>query len=84
MEISGITASELIALLEQATGNVFLVMRDGSCFNLNSKLAQLYCIRMLLNHAKGGRISPHLKFEKPEDRALFQSYLYNHYTKFAS
>jgi hypothetical protein len=76
-----LTAGELIALIDRALGNVYLAVEDGVCFNLNSKLSQLYCIRMLLDQSGGEALSPRLKFERPEDETMFQKYLYNKYTK---
>ena len=76
-----LTAGELIELIDRTVGNVYLAVEDGVCFNLNSKLSQLYCIKMLLDRSDGEVLTPRLKFERQEDETMFQKYLYNKYTK---
>lgn len=76
-----LTAGELIGLLERTVGNVYMDTEEGVYFNLNSKLAQLYCIKMLLDRSKGKTLSPKLKFERTEDEQMFRKYLFNKYTK---
>jgi hypothetical protein len=82
MKLYDISAGEFIALLEHAKGNIYLVTGEGVYFNLSSKLSQLYCIKMLLDGAKGGEVSPEIKIENESDQKMFQQYLLNHYTKY--
>lgn len=69
------TAKELVALLERLQGNVALIMDDGVAFALNSKLSQLYALRMLMNQSQDGYLSPELRVETQQDRELILQYL---------
>ena len=50
-------------------------MEDGVAFALNSKLSQLYALRMLMNQSHDGYLSPELRVERAEDRELILRYL---------
>lgn len=81
MKLYDVSMGEFIALLEKAKGNIYLVTGDGVYFNLNSKLSQLYCIKMLLDGAKNNEVSPEIKIENQDDETMFLKYLLNHHTK---
>lgn len=81
MKLYDINVSAFITLLEHAKGNIFLVTGDKVCFNLSSKLSQLYCIKMLLDGVSGNEVSPEIKIENKEDEIMFQQYLVNHNIK---
>ena len=70
MKLYHFTVGELAALLEHIHGNVALIMEDGVAFALNSKLSQLYALRMLMNQSHDGYLSPELRVERAEDREL--------------
>lgn len=74
MKLYGIGVGEFVNLLEHAKGNIFLVTGEGVTFGLNSKLAQLYGIKMLLGNSKDGAISPEILIEDKEDQAMFVQY----------
>ena len=75
MKLNHFTANELVALLERLQGNVALIMDDGVAFALNSKLSQLYALRMLMNQSQDGYLSPELRVETQQDRELILQYL---------
>lgn len=75
MKLYDISVSEFVALLEHSKGNIFLVTSEGVSFSLRSKLAQLYCIKMLLDGSTDGRISPEIQIENPEDQKMFINFL---------
>ena len=75
MKLYLFTVGELAALLEHIHGNVALIMEDGVAFALNSKLSQLYALRMLMNQSHDGYLSPELRVERAEDRELILRYL---------
>jgi hypothetical protein len=81
MKLYDISAGEFMALLEHAKGNIYLVTGDGVYFNLSSKLSQLYCIKMLLDGAKGSEVSPEIKIEDENDQKMFEHFLVNRHTK---
>ena len=75
MKLYHFTVGELAALMERVKGNVALIMEDGVAFAINSKLSQLYALRMLMNQSPDGYLSPELRVEDPRDRELILSYL---------
>ncbi|NLJ31667.1 MAG: hypothetical protein GX424_08725 [Clostridiales bacterium] len=77
MKLENISAGELIALLKRSSKAVYLAADDGVLFNLSSTLSLLYCIRMMLESAEDGTLSPEIKFESTEDEKLFRNYLRN-------
>jgi hypothetical protein len=81
MKLNNISPGEFIALLEKAKGNVYLDTGDGVYFNLNSKLSQLYCIRMLLDSSEGTAMSPEIKVEDERDEQMFQQYFVKQHIK---
>lgn len=80
MKLYDVNVGEFVALIEHSKGNIYLVTSEGVSFNLQSKLSQLYCIKMLLDGSVDKKISPEIKFENPEDENMFtQSLLRNGY-----
>ena len=75
MKLYDIDILKLIALLDKAKGNVYLVTDDGNKLNLKSKLCQLYGVRTLLEKAKNSTISAELNVENPEDELMFINYM---------
>lgn len=75
MRLYHFTARELVSLLEHVQGNVALIMEDGVAFALNSKLSQLYGLRMLMDRSHDGYLSPELRVERSEDREMILRYL---------
>lgn len=82
MKLENISAGELIALLKRSKKAVYLVADDGVYFNLSSTLSLLYCIRMLRGNEEHKKFSPEVKFESPEDEAMFRRYLLNRNTNY--
>ena len=74
MKLYDISVGEFVNLLEHAKGNIFLVTGEGVSFGLNSKLAQLYGIKMLLKDSEDNKISPDIIVEDKEDEAMFIRY----------
>ncbi len=75
MKLYHFTVGELAALLERLKGNVALIMEDGVAFAMNSKLSQLYALRMMMNRSADGYLSPELRVENAEDRDMILRYL---------
>ena len=75
MKLYDIDILKLIALLDKAKGNVYLVTDDGNKLNLKSKLCQLYGVRTLLEKAKNSTVSAELSVENPEDELMFINYM---------
>ena len=74
MKLYDISVGEFVNLLEHAKGNIYLVTEEGVSFGLNSKLAQLYGIKMLLEDSKDNKISPEIIVEDKEDEEMFCRY----------
>lgn len=74
MKLYNISVGEFVNLLEHAKGNVFLTTGEGISFCLNSKLAQLYCIKILVEKSGSNQISPEIEFENEEDEKMFAAY----------
>ena len=75
MKLFDISVGEFVALLEHSKGNIYLVTGEGVSFNLQSKLSQLYCIKILLEGSTDEKISPEIKIENPEDEKMFLRFL---------
>ena len=75
MKLYDIDVQQLIRLLDDAKGNVYLVTDDGNKLNLKSKLCQLYGVRALLEKAKDSTVSAELSVENPEDELMFINYM---------
>jgi len=75
MKLYDISVGEFVALLEHSKGNIYLITGEGVAFNLQSKLSQLYCIKMLLDGSADKKISPEIKITNPEDEEMFIRFL---------
>ena len=71
MKLYDISVGEFVNLLEHAKGNIYLVTEEGVSFGLNSKLAQLYGIKMLLEDSNDNKVSPEIIVE---DQEMFLRY----------
>lgn len=66
-DISGIVLDELIRVLDETKGNVYLLSKEGDRINLKSKLSQITGLSGLL---QGGKIvDGEIMCENPEDEA---------------
>ena len=74
MKLYDISVGEFVNLLEHAKGNIYLVTEEGVSFGLNSKLAQLYGIKMLLEDSNDNKVSPEIIVEDKEDQEMFLRY----------
>lgn len=74
MKLYDISVGEFVNLLERAKGNIYLVTEEGVSFGLNSKLAQLYGIKMLLEDSNDNKVSPEIIVEDKEDQEMFLRY----------
>jgi hypothetical protein len=75
MKLYDISVGEFVTLLEHSKGNIYLVTSEGISFSLQSKLSQLYCIKMLLDDSADKTISPEIKITNPEDEKMFMRFL---------
>jgi hypothetical protein len=83
MKLYDISVGEFVTLLEHSKGNIYLVTDEGVSFNLQSKLSQLYCIKMLLDGSADEKISPEIKIANPEDEKMFLRFLLHHGNRYA-
>ena len=75
MKLYDIAVGEFVNLLEHAKGNIYLVTGEGVSFGMNSKLAQLYGIKMSARgFKKDNKISPEIIVEDKEDEEMFCRY----------
>ena len=75
IELHNIDVPAFLSVLDQCTGNVYLVTREGDHLNLKSKLCQLVGLTQLI---EGGKIAEaYIVCENPEDETrLFRFNLY--------
>lgn len=75
VELHDVDVPALLKVLDECTGNVFLVTREGDHMNLKSKLSQLVGLTKLI---EGGKIAEaFIVCEKPEDESkLFRFNLF--------
>ena len=71
MKLYDISVGEFVNLLEHAKGNIYLVTGEGVSFGMNSKLAQLYGIKMLLEDSKDNKISLKLSLKTKKMKKCF-------------
>ena len=74
MKLYDISVGDFVNLLEHAIGNIYLVTEEGVSFGLNSKLVQLYGIKMLLEDSNDNKVSPEIIVEDKEDQEMFLRY----------
>lgn len=75
LELHNVNVPELLKILDECKGNVYLVTREGDHLNLKSKLSQLLGLTQLI---EGGKIAEaFIVCENEEDESkLFRFNLY--------